>query len=203
MYSCLILAGGRSSRLPFDKTRLELGGRLIIERQMDLLEAVFPNIIIVANRERYPELTQYHGNGIRVIEEEIRGVGPLGGIYSGLAATTTPLNFVVGCDMPFLHRGVIEYLLERIGSALAAVPVSPSGIEPLHGVYHRDCREPMMRQLEKGKFKISDFLKLVEVKYVPLAELEIIDPTGRFLFNLNTIDDIRIAEELFLENHIG
>ncbi len=203
MHSCLILAGGRSSSLPFDKTRLDLGGKPVIERQLDLLGAIFPQIIIVANRERHQELSQYERDGVKVIEEEIRGAGPLGGIYSGLAVTTTPLNFVVGCDMPFLNRGVIEYLLKKVDSAQVAIPISPEGIEPLHGVYHRDCGEPMMRQLERSELRISDFLKLVEVEYVPLEELKGIDTTGRFIFNINTTDDIKVAEEMFLEDHIG
>lgn len=203
MRSCLILAGGKSSRFPVDKTSLELGGQSIIQKQLDLLRDIFPLIIIVANRERRRMLSRYRAEGVEIVEETVRGAGPLGGIYSGILASGAEVNLVVGCDMPFLNGRVIEYLLGRIEDAEAVIPRSQSGIEPLHGVYREACRDIMRSHIEEGRFKISDFLEEIEVDYVPIDELLRIDPTGGFLFNVNTPEDYIHAQEVYVEYRHG
>jgi hypothetical protein len=82
MQTAAILAGGRARRLGGrDKSRLVIGGRTILERQLDVLRSLVPRIVIVANA---PE--QFTDAGVAVLADALPGCGSLGGIYTALAA---------------------------------------------------------------------------------------------------------------------
>ncbi len=79
MQTAAILAGGRARRLGGrDKSRLVVGGRTILERQLDVLRRLVPRIVIVANA---PE--QFADAGVPVLADAVPGCGSLGGICYG------------------------------------------------------------------------------------------------------------------------
>jgi len=87
-----ILAGGLSTRMGRDKSRLRLGGRTMV----DLI--------------RQTAITT--GLKVRVIRRDlVRRCGPLGGIYTGLQKARADGVVFLVCDMPFITREIIEKLL--------------------------------------------------------------------------------------------
>jgi molybdopterin-guanine dinucleotide biosynthesis protein A len=196
MATGIILAGGASRRMPVDKAFMEVMGRRVMDIQLEELDGLFEEMLIVGNRERMAALAVYSSREIRVVEEPVRGMGPLGGIVSGLMLTRSEENFVLACDMPFVRREAVGYILDCLEGYQVAVPATPKGMEPLHAAYRRDCLEAASGQLESGDLKVTDFYDLVSVRRVTWEELRGFDPTGRMLLNINSPEDMRKAAGL-------
>lgn len=199
MATGIILAGGESRRMPGDKAFIVVAGRRVIDTQIEAMAPLFEDILIVANSERVKQLSIYEREGVRVVPETHRGKGPLGGLLSGLELSGSEENFVLACDMPFVRREAIQFILENLRGHQVAVPMTPAGLEPLHAAYHPDCIEVMSRQLSGGNLKVTDFFEHLDVNYIPLEEMQRFDPTLRLLLNINSPRDMREASGLYRE----
>lgn len=197
MATGIILAGGASRRMPGDKAFMELGGRRVIDIQLEVMSGLFEEVLIIANAERMDRLREHESAAgrVRVVEEPVAGKGPLGGILSGLILSGTDENFMLACDMPFVIREAVAVVLARLADCDACLPSTPKGLEPLHAAYRQSCRTAIEAELEAGNLRVTGFLKQVRVNLVPWEELLEIDPTGRLLTNINEPEDMRRADE--------
>ena len=191
----IILAGGASRRMPGDKAFMEVGGRRVIDIQLEVLSGLFEEVLIVANAGRMARLHRYESAAprVRVVEEPVAGKGPLGGILSGLTLSGTDENFVLACDMPFVLREAVALVLARLANCDACLPSTPKGLEPLHAAYRQSCRPAIEAQLEAGNLRVTGFLEQVRVSLIPWEELLELDPSGRLLANINEPEDMRRA----------
>ena len=147
-----ILAGGKSSRMGTDKGLLPLNGKPIIQKIIDQLQAAVSNTVIVSNNPEYEKF------GLEVIPDLIKDKGPAGGIYSALNHADTNTFFVVSCDMPFITTDAIQYMIEQASHSQITLPVKHRKIEPLFGVYSKECL-PLWRQLiHQGMIKLQEMV---------------------------------------------
>lgn len=190
--SAIILAGGQSRRLGIDKTALRIDGKTLLERTADLLAGICCEVVIVTSTTQ-PNVQM----PARVVSDLIPGKGVLGGIYTGLATIMFPYTVVVGADMPFLNRALLEYLVSLVPQYDAVVPVISGQAEPLHAVYSRVCLEPIKRQLEaQGVPRVVSFFGDVRVRNVAKNEMTPYDPELLSLFNINMPDDLERARTI-------
>src|SRR5579859_3771872 len=118
-----ILAGGQSSRMGQPKGLLAFAGKPLVVHLARLIEfAVEPPVIIGP-----PGV--YGGLGFHVVPDDRRNLGPLGGISTALRISSCGWNLIVGCDLPFLAREWIEFLVARAiaSPADAVIPVNEIG----------------------------------------------------------------------------
>lgn len=193
--AAIVLSGGKTRRMLWNKASLRIGQKTIIERETEVLSTLFPTIIVVTNA---PE-THKHLEA-RLVSDLVPDKGPLGGIYSGLVASKNEYNFVVGCDLPFLNDGLISYMVDVKNGHDIVVPKLNGFLEPLHAVYSKNCLIPIRRQLDRNELRIQSFFGEVKVRYVRESEIEKYDPEGIGFLNVNTEDDLRKAR-LIAENH--
>ncbi len=187
--SGVIQAGGKSTRMGRNKAVLEIGGKRLIDRLVDGLQQIFPEVIIVANT---PDL--YENLGVRVVPDLIPGKGSLGGIYTATAVASHPWAFVMACDMPFFNPGLIRYLATLTEGWDAVIPYTDDW-EPLYALYAKTCLHQIERLIQSGNLKISRFFPHVRVRRVDREELRPHDPQGLSLFNVNTPEEFARAEE--------
>lgn len=185
MPNAIVLAGGRSSRFGADKAFVKMGGSTIVESLISLLRLIFPKVIVVTN---YPE--KYQQFPVQVVTDQIKGLGPLVGIYSGLLASDSARNFVVACDMPLLNPRLIHYLAS-IPEGEIVVPRIKDKLEPLHAVYSKACLPAIEEQIATGNYKIQNFFNKVDVCYVEEEEIKKIDPTLTSFLNINLQKDLK------------
>jgi molybdopterin-guanine dinucleotide biosynthesis protein A len=76
------------------------------------------------------------------------------------------------------------------------IPRIGSQMEPLHGVYTKNCLRPMEDLIKQGKFKVTGFFDSVKVRYVEKDELDRFDPERWSFFNVNTQADLEKARRL-------
>jgi molybdopterin-guanine dinucleotide biosynthesis protein A len=105
--SAAILAGGQARRFGgSDKRELVVGGRRIIERQLDALRQLTDDIMIVGGRQNEQIA------GVRLLDDRVSASGPLAGLEAALGAARDDELMLVACDMPFITADFLAPLLE-------------------------------------------------------------------------------------------
>lgn len=196
--SCIVLSGGKGLRLGKDKALETIGQRSLLEQVLFQLSLFNSDILIVAAREQsYPQLDGYPR--LRVVSDIYPNGGPLGGIYTGLKVSDSFYNLVVACDMPFLNRALLSYMIGVSAGFDLVVPRLGDMIEPLHAVYSRGCLAPIERLLRQGSLSIRELFTLVRVRYVEAEEIDRFDPRHLSFFNINAKADLERARRLIKE----
>ena len=191
----VIQAGGKSARMGGrPKALLELGGRRIIERVLDVVAPVVDDVLIVTNT---PEL--YGFLGLPMVADAWPEHGSLGGIFTGLAAAPGEAAFTVACDMPFLHREVARLVVARAGEGDVVIPRVGPHLETLHALYAKACLPHIETRLRAGRLRIVGFFE--EVRVVEIAEADVARhraPDAVFM-NVNTPEELERARGLLAE----
>ncbi len=185
--SAVILTGGKSSRMGGrDKAMLPIAGKPIVENTIEILKSIFDEILIVTN-----EIRNYEYSGVAFVRDVIKGIGPLGGIYTGLCAVNKKAAFIVACDMPFLNRGVILKIIGAFKDSDCDVLLPRIGdrIEPLCAVYKSFLKDEIQKYIRDNQdYSIKNFLKDVKVGYL---DCENDDFYAHAFKNVNTPEDAR------------
>ncbi len=178
-----ILAGGLNTRMAGrNKAFLEIDGRAIVDRLIETLTPLFPQVVIVT---RQPEL--YAGRALRIVADIFQARSSLTGIHAALAHADTQWVFVCPCDAPFIQPALVRLLLDEISPQVdAVVPRIGEYYEPLCAVYARNCLAPIAAQLAREEFKITGFFRHIRVKQIGEAQLRAVDPRLRSFLNVNT-----------------
>ena len=196
MISCIILAGGKSSRF-FEKSKskvsapskafVKLGDKPMIVYVLDVVKKFFPEIVIVVKtKKQKAEMEKIvKSSKVTVVADNNKSYSPIIGIQAGIEYVSGEDVFVVGCDMPFVNGVTIFRLMNKVKKSVECVVPSKSGrYEPLCAIYKKhvfkDCRpdESLRGLIEKCK-------KLL----IPIYDDSV-------FFNINTRDDLEQAEKL-------
>jgi molybdopterin-guanine dinucleotide biosynthesis protein A len=187
--ACGILAGGASRRMGRNKALLPFRGKPLIRHQLDVLSPMFSEILISAN-----DPAPYAPFSFRVVPDLFAEPCSLSGIHALLKAATAPRVFVVACDLPFLHAGLIRKMLDVTREFDVVVPETADGVEPLHAIYARTCLPAIETAAAYAHWKVSAFYPGV---WVDRLEVDVNDwrVDGRSPFtNANTPDEWKQAE---------
>ncbi|HEV2617674.1 MAG TPA: molybdenum cofactor guanylyltransferase [Candidatus Acidoferrales bacterium] len=186
-----ILAGGRSSRMGRAKGLLMFADEPLVVHVARLLELTGEAPVIVGPPDAYADL------GFRVVGDDDENFGPLGGIATALRVATCEWNLIVGCDLPFLTREWLEFLITRTIDSRADVvmPLNEGGFEPLCAMYRKSARAAIAEALERGVRKVTDGLAGLSLATLAPAEWKAFDPEGRLFKNVNTPEDYDEARQ--------
>lgn len=177
----VLLAGGASKRMGYDKALIKLTGGALYTRCLDLLRLYFRTVIIAGNR---PDLSC---QSIRAIPDLYPG-SALGGLYTALRSAQTDWIFVAPCDMPYPDSRILELLIENRNGFDAVVPRTPEGYEPVFALYHKKCLPVMAAMLKRGEYRIYDFYQKIKIYYLYWHQMP--DGWERSLLNLNTPEQL-------------
>ncbi len=182
--TAIILAGGQSRRMGYDKAFLPWGDTTLIEHLLERLRPVTDELIVAvkdARRFRHVRAT--------VVEDVVPDAHALGGLYTGLMAASSDLCFVCGCDTPWLEPGVIRWLIREADGYDVAVPRTRDGLQPLHAVYRVSVRSVIEEQLRRGELALSALIGRVRAKIVGADALRRLDPQGFSFLDVNTPEE--------------
>lgn len=191
----IVLAGGKSLRFGNDKASEAIGSKSLLQQVITSLRFLDGEIIVVTSDE-HPISESIDHPKLRILTDILPRKGPLGGIYTGLAASTTEYNLVVASDMPFLNEALLRYQIEISEGYDITVPRLGKLVEPLHAIYARSCLGPMAEMIKQEHLSIYQLFRRVRVRYMEAAEIERFDPEHRSLFNINTKTDLATARRL-------
>ena len=187
-----------------DKGLLEFGGVPLVVHLARRIRPLVACVTLVGAPRRYARLglptipdPQAAGRGSKI------RCGPLAGIAAALAATRSPWNLILACDLPYLSPGWLGWLLERAmkSSAQAVIPRTKRGLEPLAGVYRRECDRVIEAALARGERKVVAVLEELRIERVYPREWCPHDPEGLVLKNMNAPADYDEARKWWDNRH--
>ncbi|MCR3956973.1 MAG: molybdenum cofactor guanylyltransferase [Gudongella sp.] len=186
--TAIILAGGKSTRMGFDKQLIRFQERMLVETLILKLREEFEEIVIVTNKPEF-----YIGLADIITGDLIQGKGPLGGIHAGLGMASSEYSYVVACDMPSIDMDYVRYMKTRLqtGDQMACVTMLGEWIEPFNAFYRKDLSEHIESFMATGGRAIHRMLDEHSVDYVPEKEARKFSPEWNMFFNLNTREDVR------------
>ncbi|MEE9418933.1 MAG: molybdenum cofactor guanylyltransferase [Desulfatiglandaceae bacterium] len=188
--SGVILAGGKSSRYGKNKAFIKINGIPLIEKVITVMGSVFQELIIITNTPH-----KYSHLRLPVYKDLIEGLGPLGGIFTGLTAISKDAGFFVACDMPSLNRELLRHMVECKDDFDAVVPRISGKMEALYALYRNTCLPAIRRQIDSREYQIFRFFPEVSVRYVDEGEIRQFDPELRSFFNVNTPQELQEIQQ--------
>jgi molybdenum cofactor guanylyltransferase len=182
----LVLAGGASTRMLRDKAALSYHGKPQLQWSWELLDQLCQRTFISVRADQANDPVRA---ALPQIVDQLEGRGPIAGIAAAQAAHPDVAWLVLACDLPYLSRATLAYLLaNRDPSRLAtAFRSTHDGLpEPLCAIYEPGSRTAISAYVQAGKHCPRKFLIQSDAK--------LIDPLDRhWLDNANTPDEYRTA----------
>jgi molybdenum cofactor guanylyltransferase len=165
---CIVLAGGKSTRLGRDKLSEIIGGRTLLQRVVDTLSLLDREIIIVVSQSSSLAGIAQHSH-LRIARDSHPGKGTLGGIYTGLIASQSFYNIVVAAYMPFLNLDLLRYMLDIVAGMDLVAYRDGEHFEPLHAIYSRNCVIGLQEMLRHSNVRLIEILNFARTRYLSLA----------------------------------
>ncbi|MBQ7000014.1 MAG: formate dehydrogenase accessory sulfurtransferase FdhD [Oscillospiraceae bacterium] len=178
-----ILAGGKSSRMGFDKQLMMEDDRRILESVIQLLRQEFSDILIVTAK---PEL--YAGMGVRLCRDEYQEKGPLAGVHAALHHARSRYVYLLACDMPVVNLSFIRYMkdcLQRSGADICACKRTDR-MEPFNTFYSQALLPDITHRLTTGNSSLFRFIYSNQACVIEEEEAARFDKELRMFTNINT-----------------
>lgn len=183
--TCVVLGGGKSSRMGQDKTKMTIDGETMMARTVRKLRAVSDDIIIAGN-----STAKYGLADTREVEDTFPNCGPMGGIHAALQAAKYDVAFVCAGDMPHFSVEIIDHLYPYLAEGYALVlPVLRGRGEPLCALYTKACLEPLAATVAEGNFRLNTLSSRVRSHLVSEEELAKKGLDLTLFYNMNTMED--------------
>jgi molybdopterin-guanine dinucleotide biosynthesis protein A len=188
----VILAGGKNRRIGTNKAFLVVNGTRIIDRTVGIFKDIFAEVIIVTN-----EPLAYLDQNATIVTDILPDKGALGGLYTGLFFASHNRAFVCACDMPFINKKFIEYMISQAGPYDIVTPDAGDGWQPMHAIYDKKLLPEMKSMLDQDKLKISCLYKSGRTLTIRGDIIDTFDLGKKMFLNVNTYDDLqRITKEV-------
>lgn len=175
---CVIIAGGKSSRMGFPKGLLLLNDFTFTDHII-YNTSVFDRQFISANTELY------NGFNCNIIADKQKDKGPLGALQACLCACESEYVFFIPCDMPFISEETVFNLYNRLDKNSDAVVFKANGkVFPTVGIYRKTVLNAVENQLESGNYRMMELLDKINTQFIDA-------PYPQQFININTPDDYK------------
>lgn len=173
-----------------NKSFVKLGSLPLIEIVVQKVTDFFhKQPVLITN-----QFTEYRYLGCDMVGDRVTGKGPLGGIQAGLLASATPYIFVFACDMPFIDKRLVHYMLNRLGREDILIPRLGTRVEPLHAIYSKQCLPAITEHLKNDRRSVKSFFDKVHVVYIDQPELSRLQVAEYCFLNINTGEELDRAK---------
>lgn len=153
LWSAVLLAGGKSSRMGRDKAFLEIDGQPLWRRQADLLARIAPEQLMISGPRR-PEW-----GALAVVPDEQAHAGPLAGVAATLRKCQTPHLVVLAVDLPRMTSDYLRSLLQLCTAESGVVPSRDGRFEPLAAVYPTACLSLIDAALRRNDYSMQNLVR--------------------------------------------
>lgn len=189
----IVLAGGQSRRIGFNKAEAEVSGETMLNRMIEKLKELCPTILVSTGS------MNYQGISCTQIPDEFPQCGPLCGIYSVLKASASNLNLIVSCDIPLVSVSLLKYIVSKAkeSGAMITLPVDSTGQQQLLcAVYNKNILPVLKQQIDANQLKMKSILDLVPIEYINISKEHPLYNEYAFT-NVNTMSSLQQVRELW------
>jgi molybdenum cofactor guanylyltransferase len=192
--SLAILAGGKSTRFGEDKALARFGHppRTLLQTVIERVSGLSDDLFIVS--EERPGYADY---GVPVRPDLLGKTGVLGALGASLSHARHPCCLVVSCDMPFLNRALLSWMIRQNFSTDALIPrtrgTSRQGGSSiwhfLHGIYRKECLTAVKSSLQSDQRSLMSLVDRMTIQPVEEQVVRRFDPTLSTFMSVNTNED--------------
>lgn len=192
----IILSGGKSKRMGVNKAMLKIDNKTLIERTSNLISALFKKVLLITNT---PD--EYSFLGLETFKDVYKNVGPLAGIHSGLTHSTTEKNFIIACDMPFINKELIEFIVNYKTDKSIKIPKAEGVTQQLCGVFSKSVLDEIEKMISGSVsdnnensskknigFKVQHLFQVIDTEIIDVESKFGRYEKGMFM-NINNKDD--------------
>jgi molybdenum cofactor guanylyltransferase len=198
---CLILSGGKSSRMGSDKSELTLKGETLLTRTLQTVQALQPTQLLISSNNSAQQNNARHNNA-QCLADNFKDLGPLAGIEAAIKfiqehtiIDENDLLMIVPVDMPLLQTSTLKLLINHAIQQKLQRPTNSAWCfdgypMPLLLTLSSNLYEQVFAQLhahtqgEQSNLSVQGLLKRLDLYKVSL------EPVNREQFiNCNTPED--------------
>ena len=170
------MAGGKSTRMGFDKCLIEVNGVPMWQRQLNLLGSIASEVFVVA-----PERPAWLPESVTWIRDLVRNQGPIGGLAAALTAAVNQNVIILAVDMPCMSPSFLHQMGTRIMTGSGIIPQIDKQYQPLSAIYHRESLRIIMDQLARGENSLQALSRVLIDR--GLLRSFAVNPADRELFS--------------------
>jgi len=189
--SCAILAGGKNIRMNgLNKAFLTTQNQTFVQRLIDELKGFDEIMLSCASPDEYKDFN------VKLVEDEIKGIGPLGGIYSCLKQARNEHLFVCAVDMPEVKKELVEFMTQFISSDYDAYIIKTgTKLHTVCAIYRKTLLVAMENSINNKNYVILNPLDEGNVKYINLKYSCFSDD---IISNINTRDEFIMYNDMHM-----
>lgn len=176
-----VLAGGKSRRMGTNKALLVFHEKCLLQHMVSLIKPVCEKVFISGQNNGYPD------SDVEIVSDLYLGCGPIAGVHSSLMHTVSDWNLLISVDVPFINDELLHYLISSIGESDCIIPEHVMGVEPLIGLYRKQCLPVIEESIKSGDYKLTNLLSKLNTDYVDCNHL--IKKHPRLFMNINCPED--------------
>ena len=186
----IILCGGLSTRMGYDKAFLPFGVSSLLNYQVTRFRPYFEKIYVSvpAHAERPIDYTAHCG--CPAIEDRYSNLGPMGGLMSCMETIPGDILFFTSVDAPFTDPNLAVTLCDQLAKADDPIRTctiqNPSGqIQPLFSSYKKTCLPQITDLIRQGNYRLRELFgkdnTLIHDAFLPAEQFfNMNDPTAYY-----------------------
>lgn len=192
--TAVILAGGKSSRMGFDKQFLKIDEKRLMDNLIVQLKKEFQDVIIVTNK---PEEYKEDFSGCRIVSDEIKQKGPLSGIHIGLKESKSKYAYFIACDMPNINLNYIRYMKSELlrTKADACVTKQRDKVQPFNAFYSVEVYHKIENLMTENRRSMLALINIINTHFIEEKAAKEYDSNLDMFLNLNTEEDLNRYKE--------
>lgn len=193
--SVAILAGGRSVRFGSDKALAPLStSTTLLGAVINQVGGLSDDLFVVT-----PSRPEYARFGVPLRPDLYGETGVLGAMASAIRHGRYDRCLIVSCDMPLLHRELLQWMIEQPIAADALVPRTndrgrqgaKTTWQTLHAIYRKSCLPAIESALGAGERRSVSFFGDIAIQAVDEDTLRRFDPNLRSFVSVNTPETLQ------------
>jgi molybdopterin-guanine dinucleotide biosynthesis protein A len=174
-----------SRRMGREKGHLRIGNALLYQYPLRVLEKLCDEVLISTCSTSFSE------TGHRSVCDKVKGIGPLGGIYSCLEQSSNELNLVLSYDMPMVNAALFTSLMSDLKDYDLVLPaLNGEHPEPLCGLYRKKLAGVLKEMIAEEDYAVRHLRSKCKSKLVPVTrEMPCWHPD--LFLNINSKEDLK------------
>ncbi|MEA2018608.1 MAG: molybdenum cofactor guanylyltransferase MobA [Campylobacterota bacterium] len=182
---CVILSGGRSSRMGEDKSFLSFGNyNTLIEYQYNKLSKIFSNIYVSTKTDKF----NFTNNMNLILDNDKNISSPMVALQSIFNKLSNNKIFIITVDIPLIETSTILKLIENSKEFDITIAIDKDKQHNLCGVFSHTIANNVNNLLSKDIHKINYLIKQTN------NYKEIYFKNQSQFININNIDDYKKAK---------
>lgn len=163
---CVILCGGKSSRMGKDKTLLPFKEfPTLTHYQFDKFSKIFENVFVSSKFQKFEP-------NLPFIKDIFEDYSPMGALHSVFSNFKNQNIFIIPADMPFIKFQTVEKLFDELLDYEVCIAKDSEYTHSLCGFFSSNLANQTKEFYEKDMHKISNLFDVAKFKSVEFEDKE-------------------------------